>query len=181
MTTLDSPALTHRSGLYPVRFWGAVPKRVRMATDVAPDMLVCGAMPEYNDVVALKGCEYPVYVHSDGHVAAIINGLLLGLQPLDFHVTEWHPLNCCHACGLPSGGRELCDGCVLDARDAAKAQAEMVREDANSFGEEPKEQKERSTTCTATGKAGVSLGGTSDPSIQTPQNFFAPVRGSAFQ
>jgi hypothetical protein len=146
MTPLDSPALTHRSGLYPVRFWGAVPKRVRMATDVAPDMLVCGAMPEYNDVVALKGCEYPVYVHSDGHVAAIINGLLLGLQPLDFHVTEWHPLNCCSACGLPSGGRELCDGCVLDARDVARAQAEMVKRDSLFLSQESGKTLEATAT-----------------------------------
>jgi hypothetical protein len=169
MTPLDSPALTHRTADYPVRFWNAVPKRVRMNFDVAREMFITGAMPEWRDVVAVKGQEYPVYVSSEGYIAAIINGLRLPLKSWEFEVIQWHPLNCCSACGLPSGGRELCDGCVLDARDAARAQAEIVREDANSFGEE---LKERSATCTATGKAGVSLVGTSDPSTQTPQNFF---------
>jgi hypothetical protein len=130
MTPLDSPALKHRTADYPVRFWNAVPKRVRMNFDVAREMFITGAMPEWRDVVAVKGQEYPVWVSSEGYIAAIINGLRLPLKSWEFEVVQWHPVNCCSACGLPSGGRELCDGCVLDARDVAKAQAEMVRRDA---------------------------------------------------
>ena len=81
-----SPALEHRSLLYPKRFRGRVPKRIRILTEVRSDMPIMAA------VMAMQDEEYDAWTNAHGAVSAILSdGTLLGVKPREFEVIEWFP------------------------------------------------------------------------------------------
>lgn len=100
-TALTSPALKWQSDrkgrfAYPANFRGRVPLKVKLAKTVTPDLMdLAPILGIKKDTVALKDCEYYVWVNSYGAVSAILeNGERLGLLPSEFDVTEWHSYGC---------------------------------------------------------------------------------------
>lgn len=87
-TPLDSPALKHRSHLYPPSWYGKVPRRVRMATTVTPDL--SRFIPTDPRLRATAGDEFNCWVNSHGAVAVITEAGHLGVKPYEFEVIEWH-------------------------------------------------------------------------------------------
>lgn len=86
---MRSIALDHQSEHYPASWHGRVPKRIRMANTVTPDLPML--FPESRGMVAGSGREYEVWVNSHGAVAAILeDGRKLGLRPYEFEIIEWH-------------------------------------------------------------------------------------------
>lgn len=84
---MKSPALEYQSDIYPASWHGKVPKRVRMAMTIHPDMPFL-APPL---TVAENGKEYDCWVNSHGAVAVICeNGFKLGVKPYEFEITGWH-------------------------------------------------------------------------------------------
>lgn len=82
-----SPALQFQSEHYPASWHGKVPKRVRMAKTVRPDIPISESL----GIAAKRQKEYEVWVNSHGAVSAICeNGKRLGLRPYEFEVIEWH-------------------------------------------------------------------------------------------
>lgn len=127
-TPNDSPALKDRSGDYPIRFKGAVPKMIRMLETVAPDFPIPLAFPQYRGLIAVCDRVYPAWVNRNGAVCAIIGDQQLGVKPDEFEVVAWHEVNCCSQCGLPSGGAVMCEPCARDAR------AEIAAVNAHGHG-----------------------------------------------
>lgn len=80
-----SPALTKQSELYPIRWAGRVPSRIRMTQHVTSDIPI----PPF--AVAYKGKEYGCWVNSHGAVAAITEHGMLGVKPDEFEVIEFVP------------------------------------------------------------------------------------------
>ncbi len=85
-----SPALHNQSDVYPERYNGRVPLRVKMLMDVGPDLPWYIEMIKAKTVTAVAGQEYEVYVNSHGAVMAVIGNEMLGLRPDEFEVTAWH-------------------------------------------------------------------------------------------
>lgn len=93
-----SPALNYQHKgkpreSYPANYFGKVPLKVKMATEVKPDpiFLLGEALGIEPDRICLKEGEYFVWVNSYGAVSSILpNGNTLGLLPSEFVVTEWH-------------------------------------------------------------------------------------------
>jgi ribA/ribD-fused uncharacterized protein len=88
-----SPALAHRSRLYPESFGGRVPKVVRMLETVRMSLpfLILTADRDI-PYKAEAGGEYPAWVNSDGVVSAVIGTDEYGklrLKPGEFEVVEW--------------------------------------------------------------------------------------------
>lgn len=88
-----SPALREQSDVYPERYNGRVPLRVKMLMDVSPDLPWYIEMIKAKTVTAAAGQEYEVYVNSHGAVTAVIGNEMLGLRPDEFEVTAWHNNN----------------------------------------------------------------------------------------
>jgi len=81
-----SPALTYQSDSYPASWHGKVPKRVKLAKDVTPDMPFLAKEGTFG----LDGEEFDCLVNSHGAVAIICdNGEKLGVKPYEFEVVEW--------------------------------------------------------------------------------------------
>jgi hypothetical protein len=86
-----SPALTTQSKYYPANYRGRVPKKIKMAKTLYPDLpwmpgIKPGTMLELNMV-------YDCWVNSHGAVAGWCdNGEKLGVKPGEFDVVEWHEL-----------------------------------------------------------------------------------------
>lgn len=85
-TTLDSPALQHRSKHYPERYNGRVPKRVRIDQTVKSDQLAA----LFGQAMIAHPGEYDAWVNSHGAVAIILPNGNLGVKPDEFEVVEWH-------------------------------------------------------------------------------------------
>jgi hypothetical protein len=83
-TQTDSPALREQSELYPVKWSGRVPKRIRMLKHVEGDFPI----PPF--AVAYSGKEYDCWVNSHGAVAANTEHGMLGVKPDEFEVIEFH-------------------------------------------------------------------------------------------
>lgn len=91
----QSPALVainHSS--YPVRFYGRVPKTIKMLETVKPDRIPgLGYLPGSNGMVALAGQDYPAWTNKYGAVSAIMaDGRMLGVKPDEFEVIEFFPI-----------------------------------------------------------------------------------------
>lgn len=86
----DSAALHDRSPIYPSRFNGRVPKRVRMVDQVESEVFQYTRDPA-DYLVCKVNAEYDVTVNRNGAVSAILpGGKKLGLKPHEFEVVEWH-------------------------------------------------------------------------------------------
>jgi hypothetical protein len=86
--SLSSPALKHQSEIYPPRYRGRVPWKIKMACTVRPDLeWLC----KTRGTVAVMDEVYECWVNMHGAVAAICrNGEKLGIKPAEFDVVEWH-------------------------------------------------------------------------------------------
>ena len=86
--SLSSPALKHQSEIYPPRYRGRVPWKIKMACTVRPDLeWLC----KTRGTVAVMDEVYECWVNMHGAVAAICrNGEKLGIKPAEFDVEEWH-------------------------------------------------------------------------------------------
>ena len=86
--SLSSPALKHQSEIYPPRYRGRVPWKIKMACTVRPDLeWLC----KTHGTVAVMDEIYECWVNMHGAVAAICpNGEKLGIKPAEFDVVEWH-------------------------------------------------------------------------------------------
>lgn len=90
-TPADSSALTHQSELYPARFGGRVPLRVRLTKTVTADVMPYPLCLTQEQLAFLIGQEVPVWVNSHGAVAGIdAHGRCLGLKPDEFEVVQFH-------------------------------------------------------------------------------------------
>ena len=86
--SLSSPALKHQSKIYPPRYRGRVPWKIKMACAVRPDL---EWLFKTRGTVALMDEVYECWVNMHGAVAAICrNGEKLGIKPAEFDVVEWH-------------------------------------------------------------------------------------------
>lgn len=90
---LQSPALKRLDNSFPARFFGRVPKTVRMTQTVKPDVIPgLGPVPGYSGLAAAEGSEFPVWTNSFGAVSIIFpDGRRLGVKPDEFEVTEFFP------------------------------------------------------------------------------------------
>lgn len=87
---LDCPALKEMHPSFPPRFYGRVPKTIRMNHDVRSDMPCEG---DERRMRVFGGKEYPAWTNKYGAVAAILpDGRMLGVKPDEFEVTEFFPV-----------------------------------------------------------------------------------------
>lgn len=90
-TPADSPALTRQSELYPSRYEGRVPSRVRLTKTVTADVMPYPLCLTQEHLAFVVGQEVPVWVNSHGAVAGIdSHGRCLGLKPDEFEVVTYH-------------------------------------------------------------------------------------------
>lgn len=89
--SLSSPALKHQSEIYPPRYRGRVPWKIKMACTVRPDLeWLC----KTRGTVAVMDGVYECWVNMHGAVSAICrNGEKLGIKPAEFDVVEWQTPN----------------------------------------------------------------------------------------
>lgn len=86
-------AMIQQSEIYPKRYNGKVPKKVKMLETVTTDLPLAFLMSEPNETLpmAVGGNEYYVNVNCNGAVSAIFeDGQMLGLKPAEFEVIEFH-------------------------------------------------------------------------------------------
>ena len=89
---MTSPALFDQSDVYPKRYNGRVPRRVRMRCTVCPDD--AGTVIGQDGRYAVADAAYEVWVNAHGAVSVIFdNGQLLGVKSDEFEVIEWHEEN----------------------------------------------------------------------------------------
>lgn len=90
-TPADSPALTSLSEIYPTRYEGRVPLRVRITKTVTADVMPYPLCLTQDCRAFVIGQEVPVWVNRHGAVAGIFpDGEMLGLKPDEFEVTNFH-------------------------------------------------------------------------------------------
>ena len=90
-TPADSPALKHRSEIYPDRYGDRVPLRVRLTKTVTADVMPYPLCLTQEHLAFVVGQEVPVWVNSHGAVAGIdAHGRCLGLRPDEFEVVQYH-------------------------------------------------------------------------------------------
>ena len=86
---VTSPALSFQSKIYPARFRGRVPKKIKMAVTVYPDQ-VCGISLAKPGTMLELDQTYDCRVNVNGAVSGLCaNGELLGVKPDEFDVVEW--------------------------------------------------------------------------------------------
>lgn len=85
-----SPALKHKSELYPPNRFGKVPLKVKMAITVKSDLSMLIDTGEER-IVAYEGQEYYVWCNSHGAMTVLLpNGRQLGIKSSECVITEWH-------------------------------------------------------------------------------------------
>lgn len=99
MIPSDSPALRTQSELYPKRYAGRVPLRVRLTKTVTADVMPYPLCLSQDHLALVIGQEVPVWVNSHGAVTGIDSvGRGLGLKPDEFEVVKFHDTE------VPNGG-----------------------------------------------------------------------------
>jgi hypothetical protein len=90
-TPEESPALSKQSELYPQRYEGRVPLRVRLTKTVTADVMPYPLCLTQDHLAMVIGQEVSVWVNSHGAVAGIdAEGRCLGLKPDEFEVVQFH-------------------------------------------------------------------------------------------